>query len=94
MNRYSSGLVLAATIVLIFQPSILAYGQISSAQLFGCQEFGGAMHCDLLMNKMDAYEVTGNSTLIHPLTTSDTLFVEGSLAEGWKCEVNIESQLR
>ena len=82
MNRYSSGLVLAATIVLIFQPSILAYGQISSAQLFGCQEFGGAMHCDLLMNKMDAYEVTGNSTLIHPLTTSDTLFVEGKLGRG------------
>jgi glucose/arabinose dehydrogenase len=83
MNRYNGGLAaLAATLVLILQPNILAHGQTSPDQLFGCQKFGGAMHCDLLMNKMDAYEETGNSTLVHPLTTSDTLFVEGKLGRG------------
>ena len=83
MNHYSGGLVaLAATMVLILQPNILAHAQMFPAQLFGCQKYGGAMHCDLLMNKMDAYEETGNSTLIHPLTTSDTLFVEGKLGRG------------
>src|ERR687889_229382 len=83
MNLYFSGLAaLAATMMLILQPSILAHGQTSPAQLFGCQKYGGAMHCDLLMNKMDAFEETGNSTLIHPLTTSDTLFVEGKLGRG------------
>jgi glucose/arabinose dehydrogenase len=83
MNRYSGGLAaLAATMLLILQPGILAHGQTSPTQLFGCQKYGGAMHCDLLMNKMDAYEETGNSTLVHPLTTSDTLFVEGKLGRG------------
>src|SRR5215211_9002698 len=83
MNRYYGGLTaLAATMLLILQPSILAHGQTSPTQLFGCQKYGGAMHCDLLMNKMDAYEETGNSTLVHPLTTSDTLFVEGKLGRG------------
>ena len=65
--------------MLILQTSVSAYGQISSGQLFGCQKYGGTMHCDLLMNKMDAFEVTGNSTLIYPLTTTSTLFVEGKL---------------
>ncbi len=65
--------------MLILQTSVSAYGQISSGQLFGCQKYGGTMHCDLLMNKLDAFEVTGNSTLIYPLTTTGTLFVEGKL---------------
>jgi glucose/arabinose dehydrogenase len=81
MNRYSSALALAATMMLILQTSVSAYGQISSGQLFGCQKYGGTMHCDLLMNKMEAFEVTGNSTLIYPLTTTDTLFVEGKLGQ-------------
>ena len=79
MNFYSGALALAVTMMLILQPSILAYGQISSAQFFGCQKYGGTMHCDLHMNKMDAYEATGNSTLVYPLTTTDTLFVDGKL---------------
>jgi glucose/arabinose dehydrogenase len=80
MNRHSVRLApLVVTVMLILQPGILAHGQISSAQLFGCQKYGGTMHCDLIMNKLDAYEVTSNSTLIHPLTTNNTLFVNGKL---------------
>ncbi|MDW0121792.1 MAG: hypothetical protein QOK81_04150, partial [Nitrososphaeraceae archaeon] len=71
MNRYSSALSLAATVILVFQTSVLAYGQISSSQLFGCQEYGSSMHCDLLLNEMEASEVRGNSSLINPLTTTD-----------------------
>src|SRR5215212_4822817 len=79
MNRYSTALALVATMMLISQTSISAYGQISSAQLFGCQKYGGTTHCDFLKNKMDVYEVAGNSTLIHPLTNTYTLFVDGKL---------------
>jgi glucose/arabinose dehydrogenase len=79
VNRYFGALALVATMMLILQTSISAYGQISSAQLFGCQKYGDTMHCDFLKNKMDGYEVTGNSTLVHPLTTTDTLFVDGKL---------------
>jgi glucose/arabinose dehydrogenase len=57
-------------------PLALAYGQTSS-QLFGCQRYGDSMHCDLLLNQMEAHEVMGNSTLVHPLTTSETIFVDG-----------------
>jgi glucose/arabinose dehydrogenase len=81
MNRYSSALSLAATVILVFQTSVLAYGQISSAQLFGCQEYGRAMHCDLLLNEMEANEVRGNSSLINPLTTTDILFVNGKFGQ-------------
>jgi hypothetical protein len=81
MNRYSSALSLAATVILVLQISVLAYGQISSAQLFGCQEYGSAMHCDLLLNEMEASEVRGNSSLINPLTTTDILFVNGKFGQ-------------
>ena len=81
MNRYSSALSLVATVILVFQTSVLAYGQISSSQLFGCQEYGSAMHCDLLLNEMEANEVRGNSSLINPLTTTDILFVNGKFGQ-------------
>ena len=81
MNRYSSALSLAATVILVFQTSVLAYGQISSSQLFGCQEYGSSMHCDLLLNEMEASEVRGNSSLINPLTTTDILFVNGKVGQ-------------
>src|SRR5918999_955577 len=81
MNRYSSALSLAATVILVLQTTVLAYGQISSAQLFGCQEYGSAMHCDLLLNEMEANEVRGNSSLINPLTTTDILFVNGKFGQ-------------
>src|SRR5918992_3834560 len=81
MNRYSSALSLAATVILVLQTTVLAYGQISSAQLFGCQEYGSAMHCDLLLNEMVASEVRGNSSLINPLTTTDLLFVNGKFGQ-------------
>jgi glucose/arabinose dehydrogenase len=81
MNRYSSAFSLAATMMLVLQTTFLAYGQISSAQLFGCQQYGGAMQCDLLLNEMEVNEVTGNSSLINPLTTTDMLFVNGKFGQ-------------
>ena len=81
MNRYSSALSLAATVILVLQTTVLAYGQISSTQLFGCQQYGSAMHCDLLLNEMEANEVRGNSSLINPLTTTDILFVNGKFGQ-------------
>src|SRR5687768_5485476 len=77
MNRYSDAFSLAATMILVLQTTFLAYGQISSAQLFGCQQYGGAMHCDVLLNEIEVNEVMGNSSLINPLTTTDLLFVNG-----------------
>ncbi|HEX6282908.1 MAG TPA: PQQ-dependent sugar dehydrogenase [Nitrososphaera sp.] len=81
MNRYSCALSLAATVILVLQTTVLAYGQISSAQLFGCQQYGTAMHCDLLLNEMEVNEVRGNSSLINPLTTTDILFVNGKFGQ-------------
>src|SRR5918995_6510875 len=81
MNRYSSALSLAATLILVLQTTVLAYGQISSAQLFGCQQYGDVMHCDLLLNEMEGNEVRGNSPLINPLTTTDLLFVSGKFGQ-------------
>jgi glucose/arabinose dehydrogenase len=57
-------------------PLAIAYGQTSS-QLFGCQRYGDATHCDPLLNEMEGYEVIGTSALVHPLTTSETIFVDG-----------------
>ena len=87
MVYYSTALALAAAAVVVVLVSHniiiinLAVGQISSTQLFGCQRYGDSMHCDLLLNEMQAYEAIGNSTLIHPLTSNDTLFVDGKLGQ-------------
>src|SRR5918995_4715395 len=81
MNRYFSAFSLAATIMLILQTTFLAYAQISSAELFGCQQYGRAMHCDLLLNEIQVNEVMGNSSLINPLTTTDVLFVNGKFGQ-------------
>jgi glucose/arabinose dehydrogenase len=81
MNRYFSAFSLAATIMLILQTTFLAYAQISSAELFGCQQYGRAMHCDLLLNEIQVNEVMGNSSLINPLTTTDMLFVNGKFGQ-------------
>jgi hypothetical protein len=84
MGYYSIALAFAAAILILSQTVvvvILAYGQISSTRLFGCQRYGDSMHCDLLLNEMEAYETIGNSTLIHPLTSNDTLFVDGTLGQ-------------
>ena len=71
-------LAAAAALVLVSQTTIvMAYGQISSTQLFGCQRYSDAMHCDLLLNEMGGYETIGNSTLIRALTSDHTLFVDG-----------------
>ena len=81
MDYYSIALAFAAALLIISQTIvvILAYGQISSTQLFGCQRYGDSMHCDLLLNEMEAYETVGNSTIIHPLISNDTLFVDGKI---------------
>jgi hypothetical protein len=81
MNYYFSAFSLAATIMLILQTTFLAYAQISSAELFGCQQYGRAMHCDLLLNEIQVNEVMGNSSLINPLTTTDMLFVNGKFGQ-------------
>src|SRR6266511_5153342 len=84
MGYYSIALAFAAAILILSQTVvvvILAYGQISSTRLFGCQRYGDSMHCDLLLNEMEAYETISNSTLIHPLTSNDTLFVDGTLGQ-------------
>lgn len=75
MNYNPVAIALAATLILA-TPLATAYGQ-ASPQLFGCQRYGEAIHCDLLMNEIEGYEVVGNSTMIHPLTTSETIFIEG-----------------
>jgi glucose/arabinose dehydrogenase len=77
MSRYSSALSIATALMLMVQMTHFAYGQASSSQLFGCQYYGDVMHCDMLLNELEGIEVRGNSTLINPLTTTETLFVNG-----------------
>jgi glucose/arabinose dehydrogenase len=82
MNRYFSTFSLALSIILILQTALLARAQTSSsAQLFGCQEYGRSMHCDVLLNEIQVNEVRGNSSLISPLSTTDTLFVTGKFGQ-------------
>ena len=77
MTGYSGALSVAFTILTLTMTFFLAYGQPSSAELFGCQKFGDVMHCDRLLNEIEGIEVRGNSSLINPLTTTDMLFVNG-----------------
>jgi glucose/arabinose dehydrogenase len=83
MDYYSIALAFAAALLILSQTIvvILAYGQNSSTRLFGCQRYGDSMHCDLLLNEMEAYETVGNSTIIHPLISNDTLFVDGKIGQ-------------
>jgi glucose/arabinose dehydrogenase len=80
VKYHSIVLALAATLIFTM-PFAIAYGQTSSSQFFGCQRYGDSMHCDLLLNEMEGYEVEGNSTLVHPLRTSETIFVEGKMGQ-------------
>jgi glucose/arabinose dehydrogenase len=49
-----------------------------SSKVFGCQRYGAdVVHCDLMLGEMDGYEVTGNSTVVHPLSSGETLFTSG-----------------
>jgi glucose/arabinose dehydrogenase len=57
-------------------PLAVVYGQ-NLPRLFGCQQYGDAVHCDPLLNEIQGQEAIGNSTLVHPLTTSETIFVDG-----------------
>jgi glucose/arabinose dehydrogenase len=83
MGHFSIALGFAASLLIVSQTIvvILAYSQVSSTQLFGCQQYGDSMHCDPILNNMQAYETVGNSTLIHPLTSKDTLFVDGTFGQ-------------
>ncbi len=81
MSPYLSAFSLASTMMLILQSIFLAYGQIPSAQLFGCQQYSRTMHCDLLLNEIQVNEVVGNSSLINPLTTANVLFVNGMFGQ-------------
>ena len=82
MGRYSSALSIAVALLLLIQTTLLAYGQASYSKLFGCQHYGNVMHCDLLLSEMQGIEVRGNSSLINPLTTKETLFVNGKSGQG------------
>ena len=77
MNRYLSAFSIAITIMLIVHTTFLAYAQKSSDELFGCQQYGRAIHCDLLLNEIQVNEVRANSSLVDPLTTSHLQFVNG-----------------
>ncbi|HWS19380.1 MAG TPA: LamG domain-containing protein, partial [Nitrososphaera sp.] len=63
--------------MLIVHTTFLAYAQKSSDELFGCQQYGRAIHCDLLLNEIQVNEVRANSSLVDPLTTSHLQFVNG-----------------
>ena len=81
MNRYFSAFSVCVIVILVIYTTFLAYAQISSAELFGCQQYGRTMHCDLLLNKIQVNEVRGNSSLIDPLTTSHLQFVNGKFGQ-------------
>jgi glucose/arabinose dehydrogenase len=78
---FLSTLSLAIAMILVISSSMLAYSQTSPTHLFGCQQYSGGIHCDLLLNELEVLEVTGNSTLIHPVTTTETLFVDGQFGK-------------
>src|SRR5919109_1511812 len=78
MNYLVAGVVALVVIMIVSSSTItLVYAQEANTHLYGCQRYGEQMHCDLLLNDMEGYEVIGNSTLVQPLTTSKTIFVEG-----------------
>ena len=78
MNYLVAGVVALVVIMIVSSSTITpVYAQEANAHLYGCQRYGEQMHCDLLLNDMEGYEVIGNSTLVQPLTTSKTIFVEG-----------------
>ena len=78
VNYLVAGVVALVVITIVSSSTItLAYAQEAITHLYGCQRYGEQMHCDLLLNEMEGYEVMGNSTLVQPLTTSKTIFVEG-----------------
>jgi glucose/arabinose dehydrogenase len=80
ITRSHDSIALALAASLIIFPFATVYGQTSS-QIWGCQRYGESMHCDQLHNDMEAYGVAGNSTLIHPLTTSETIYVDGMIGK-------------
>ena len=78
VNYLVAGVVALVAIMIVSSSTItMAYAQEVITHLYGCQRYGEQMHCDLLLNEMEGYEVMGNSTLVQPLTTSKTIFVEG-----------------
>ena len=84
MSRFYSALSTSAALILVVQATLLAYGQASSSELFGCQHYGDVMHCDLLLHEMEGIEVRGNSSLINPLTTAEMLFVTGKSGQAYE----------
>ncbi|HEY9407742.1 MAG TPA: PQQ-dependent sugar dehydrogenase [Nitrososphaera sp.] len=84
MSRFYSALSTSAALLLVVQATLLAYGQASSSELFGCQHYGDVMHCDLLLHEMEGIEVGGNSSLINPLSTTEMLFVTGKSGQAYE----------
>jgi glucose/arabinose dehydrogenase len=82
VNGYFSTLSSVTTIIFMLHATLLAYGETTFTQHFGCQHFGKIMHCDLLLNEMEGIEARSNSTLINPLTTTELLFVNGKSGQG------------
>lgn len=81
MSRYVSAFSIAVAIMLVIYTTLLGYAQMSSAELFGCQQYGRSIHCDLLLNEIQVNEVRGNSSLVNPLTTSHLQFVNGKVGQ-------------
>jgi glucose/arabinose dehydrogenase len=73
--------LIGTVIVLIVQMGTVTHGLLSSNQLFGCQRYGGVMHCDLLLNDLEATEAQGNSSLINNLTSKDVMYVNGKTGQ-------------
>jgi glucose/arabinose dehydrogenase len=70
--------VALAAILIVLSPVAIAFGQgPTKTQPFGCEYYGNVMHCDLLLNDLQGYEVSGNSTIVHPVTNTEPLFVDG-----------------
>ena len=70
-------LVFALTLSMLVFPSFAQ----SASQVFGCQRYASdVVHCDLMLNEMQGYEVGGNATVVHPLSSGQSIFVEGRFA--------------
>lgn len=67
-------LVFVLTLSMLISPTFAQAGP----QVFGCQRYGSdVVHCDLMLNEMQGSEASGNSTVVHPLSAGQSIFVEG-----------------
>jgi len=70
-----------AVAMIALSPVVAAFGQASREQLFDCEYYGDTMHCNLLLNDLQGFEASGNSTLVHPITNNETKYVDGKIGK-------------